>query len=86
MIDHDLDHDPVVAQAGDYSRCRTAADIERVLNKLPVRRLDWHGAMAAVGRDFAPLHAHPVLAGLAHTKNRLVEALDALQALEGRKA
>lgn len=81
MIGHDLKpgHD------GDYSCCRTPADVLRVLEKLPHRRsVSWNDAIALVGKDLSALHAHSRLVVEAQSKNRIAEVFRALQAIEQR--
>lgn len=75
MIEHDIG----TCAPADFSGCRSAADVERVLHGLPVRRLDWLAGMALVNRDTSALDAHPTLAALAGMKNRTAEVLDWLE-------
>lgn len=71
--------------AGDYSRCRTASQIEVVLQGLPPRPpLDWMAGMRVLKHPMADVlnTQHPRLAALAEAKHRLPEVLDALAQLQ----
>ncbi len=85
MIDHDIGfhYDPLNPPAPDFSPCRSATDIERVLaTAAPGKPVDWSTAMRAMKHPATPvLDKHPSLAALAEVKNRTVEVLDALAAL-----
>lgn len=81
MIGHDLDphsdHSP-------YSRCRSIADIERVLNGLGSRRatLSWAEGVRAISHPGAALlQSHPRLLDLAVHLNRGADS-DLLEAVE----
>lgn len=74
-----------VQPVGDYSGCRSVADIERVLRGLQRRTapLSWSDGMKLVNHPQADrLNQHPRLAGLAEGLNRVGEVLDALKRIE----
>jgi len=79
-------YDPHNPPAPDFSGCRSAGDIERVVAAAaPGKPVDWSTAMRAVKHSAAPLlDQHPSLAALAEHKSRVLETLDALQALGDR--
>lgn len=70
---------------GDYSACRSVADIERVLRGLQRRTapMSWTEGIKLLAHPQADvLNRHPKLAGLAEALNRAGEVLDALKEIE----